>query len=86
MRYNYRDFSKWRVVAHAYYGAEHLLYVGNSIDQVKKNCMGAFYGVLTQHEQMSINRITLEKWNGGPSKGYWTYHDNIKIPKINRSA
>ena len=80
------DFNRWRAVAHAYYGAQHLIYMGSSMEQVRKNYPGSFYEILQNGEQMSINRITLEKWSGKPELGRWVVNDNLKVPRVHRHA
>ncbi len=82
----YKDFNCWRAVAHAYYGAQHLLYMGMSMEQVRKNYPGAFYEILQTGEQMSINRITLEKWNGTEESGNWKTCDTLKVPRVHKQA
>jgi hypothetical protein len=81
-----QDFNCWRAVAHAFYGSQHLLYMGMSLEQVRKNYSGAFYEILEAGEQKSINRISLEKWNGAPDSGYWMVHDTLKVPRVFKHA
>jgi hypothetical protein len=78
--------NNWRAVAHAYYGDQHLIYMGSSMEQVRKNYPGAFYEILQGGEQMGINRITLEKWNGKPDSGFWSTQDVMKVPRVNRQV
>jgi hypothetical protein len=78
--------NNWRAVGVTYYGDQHLLYMGTSVEQVKKNYPGSFYELLTTGEQMSINRISLEKWNGKPDCGYWNAQDTLRVPRVNRHA
>ncbi len=78
------SFNNWRAVAHAYYGVQHLLYMGISMEQVRKNYPGAFYELLQTAEQMSINRISLEKWQGTADSGHWVVHDALKVPRVHK--
>lgn len=78
--------NNWRAVAHTVRGEEHLLYIGMSAEQVKKNYAGTFYEILTAEEQTSVNKVTLEKWNGKPTAGHWNMTDSLKVPRIHKSA
>jgi len=79
-----KDFNNWRAVAHAYYGVQHFLYMGISMEQVRKNYPGAFYEILQVNEQLSISRITLEKWSGVPESGRWIVTDTLKVPRVHK--
>jgi len=81
-----RHFSNWRAVAHNFYGEEHLLYVGISFEQVKKNYSGSFYELLTHEEQANINRITVEKFIGAHDCGRWNTQDILKVPRVHKST
>lgn len=78
--------NNWRAVGHTARGEQHLLYIGISAEQVKKNYSGPFYEVLTVEEQSAIRRVTLEKWNGKPDSGKWTINDNLRVPRVHKAT
>lgn len=78
------QFNCWRAIAHTYYGEEHLLYMGISMEQVKKNYPGSFYEILQATEQSAVNRISLEKWHGHPEHGHWVVTDTLKVPRVHK--
>jgi hypothetical protein len=80
------SFNNWRAVAHTRYGTEHLLYVGGSGEQVKKNFPGAFYEILTPEEKESICRVTLERWFGAETSGNWQTKESLRVPRVHKSA
>jgi len=75
-------FQTWRAVAVAEGGVEHLLTLGTSSDQVKKNYSVPFFDLLTRDEQASIKRILLEKWYGVADCGKWVKQDFLSLPKF----
>lgn len=77
--------NNWRAVGHTGKNTEILLYFGISAEQVKKNYSGPFYDNLTVEEQMSIRRVTLEKWNGKPNSGKWVINDTLKVPRVHKT-
>lgn len=81
MRHN-NNFNGWRAVANNKNGDEHLLYMGMSMEQVKKNYPGSFYELLEASEQTAIDSISLEKWQGSPDCGCWISMDTLKVPRI----
>lgn len=52
------------------------------MEHVKKNFPGAFHEILTPDEQMSVLRVSLERWSGKMTAGYWKHMENTKIPRI----
>ncbi len=87
MRHTYsHNFNGWRAVGLTGCGEQHLLYMGTSQEQVKKNFPGSFYEILTPDEQHDMIRIVLEKWNGAPDRGFWSTHESLKIPRIHRNV
>lgn len=76
------NFNGWRAIAHSSSDNEHLLYMGMSMEQVKKNFPGAFYDLLVVEEQLAIESIFLEKWHGSPDSGYWVLMENLKVPRV----
>lgn len=80
------NYSNWRAVAHTHYGDQHLLYVGISPEQVKKNFPGSFYEILTPEEQTAVNRVTLEKWKGSAAHGNWFTLESLKVPRVHKTA
>lgn len=86
MQNKIRSFNCWCAVAHTHFGEQHLLYMGISMEQVKKNYPGSFYEILQVGEQSAVNRISLEKWFGGPEKGHWAITDNLKVPRVHKQV
>lgn len=76
--------NNWRAVGHTAKGTEHLIYISTSAEQVKKNFNESFYELLTTEEQVSITRITLEKWVGKPTSGNWNVNDSLKVPRVQK--
>lgn len=77
--------NNWRAIGHTANGEQHLLYIGISAEQVKKNYSGPFYEILEAKEQTLIRRITLEKWHGKPDSGNWVVNDNLKVPRVHKT-
>jgi hypothetical protein len=65
----------WRALAVAHNGAQHLLYVGMSFEQVKKNYQNSFSNLLTDEEQLTIFQIQIQRWSGVPDSGKWVTQD-----------
>lgn len=74
-------FQTWRALALSEAGKEHLIVLGNSSEQVKRNYAQAFSEVLTVDEQSVICKISLEKWNGVADCGKWANQDFLKVPQ-----
>jgi hypothetical protein len=70
----------WRAVAVAKDGSEHLIFVGMSFEQVKKNYSTAFFALLTEEEQNNIKLIQMQRWNGVPDSGKWVAQDALRMP------
>lgn len=81
LAYYRHNFNGWKAVAHSKTGDQHLVYMGHSIDNVKKNLAESFHEILTLEEQDNIIRISLERWVGPANRGKWVYHESLKIPK-----
>lgn len=75
----------WRALAIGKDGSEHLIFVGMSYEQVKKNYQAAFLNVLTDDEQDNIDRIQMQRWSGVPDSGKWISQDTARLPvkKVN---
>ena len=65
----------WRALAVAHNGDQHLLYVGMSFEQVKKNYQNSFSNHLTDEEQLTIFQIQIQRWSGVPDSGKWITQD-----------
>jgi hypothetical protein len=76
----------WRALGHTVKNEEVILYVGISAEQVKKNYSGPFYEQLTNDEQASIRKITLEKWSGKPDSGRWLITDTLRVPRVYKTS
>lgn len=77
--------NNWRAIGHSVKGEQHLIYIGASAEQVKKNFTGTFYDILTQEEQLLINKVTLEKWMGKANSGNWCLAESLRVPKVYKS-
>jgi DNA polymerase/3'-5' exonuclease PolX len=75
----------WRALAIGKDGKEHLLFVGMSYEQVKKNYALAFSDFLTEEEQSNIQTIQMQRWAGIPDRGKWVSQDIARIPEITKS-
>lgn len=74
----------WRAIAVANNNIQHLIYIAGSYEQIKKQYANAFYEILTNEEQLSINNIKLERWQGLPDKGRWVQQDSLIVPESSR--
>lgn len=70
----------WRALAIGKDGAEHLILLGMSYEQVKKGYSVAYFEVLTPEEQLNIARIEIQRWNGVPDSGKWASQDTARMP------
>lgn len=73
----------WRALAIGKDGSEHLVFVGMSYEQVKKNYSESFLDILTDEEQDNISIIQIQRWNGVPDNGKWVSQDTARIPTRN---
>lgn len=76
------NFNGWRAIGFNVNGDQHLFYMGNSVEQVKKNFSGFFYEILAPEEQTAIVRVSIERWVGSPNFGTWVFHENHKVPRV----
>lgn len=74
----------WRAVAVGNDGVEHLVFVGMSYEQVKKNYASAFLAILTPEEQSNIKHIQMQRWIGVADSGRWTSQEISRIPTAKR--
>ena len=72
----------WRALAIGKDNKEHLIFVGMSYEQVKRNYSVSFAELLTEEEQMNIQTIQMQRWSGTADRGKWVSQDVIKIPEI----
>lgn len=62
-------------------GEEHLIFVGLSYEQVKRNYADAFFTILTDDEQADIRNLQMQRWIGVADSGKWVLQDEIRVPK-----
>jgi hypothetical protein len=70
----------WRAIGVSATGGEHLLYVGNSYEQVKRHYPSPYFSHLTEDERVSIKKIHLQKWSGIADSGKWVSQESLRLP------
>jgi hypothetical protein len=70
----------WRALAILEDGAQHLLYLGRSMTQVRAGYAAAFAELLDEEEQRQTRKISVQCWQGAPDAGSWLQKTTLSIP------
>ncbi len=78
---------RWRVIAEINTNEPDqniaLICLASSSVQIKENYPVAYFEVLTDEVKTRVKRLMLERFEGLPDCGHWSFHSNVPIPKVN---
>jgi hypothetical protein len=72
----------WRALAVFSDGAECLLCVGRSTDQVRAGYLAACAGVLDAEEVGRLRQVRLQRWEGTADRGRWITRQRLEVPAV----
>ena len=75
---------RYRAVALLPFNKEALIVLGESQYEVTSTYQRAFPEVIHQDLHYSCRGISLQRWRGRPSSGWWTEIGTLKLPYLRR--